>query len=254
VSSSSHIDKFDEYLGSSRGFSSHTRRAYLHTIKRLEIALLDAGVDLTQAKQAHFRAFLFQAGRGMAAATVARHVAAIRTFYQWLIRTEQIDYSEALDLRPPRVGHHLPRVLSEKETARLFDVEQPDGPTCMILALLELLYSAGLRVSEVAGLDWCDVDTSRHTVLVRYGKGRRQRVAPLGTLGMRSLNRWKQHRDGVDGAIFLNQRGRRIATRSIYRLIRNWGVHCGIPDLHPHALRHSFATHMLAHGADLRGI
>ena len=246
--------QFDDFLRAERGFSTHTRRAYLHTLVRLEGELMGRDVTLIDAGKADFRAFLFVVGRKRAAATIARHVAALRTFYQWLVRTEQIEYSDALELQPPRVGRHLPRVLNENETTRLFEVEIVDGKTAMVLAILELLYSAGLRVSEVASLEWGDLDFRRATILIRHGKGGKQRVIPLGAKGIEALTRWSSFVTETRGTVFLNQRKKPISTRSIYRLVHRWCVRCGIPDLHPHALRHSFATHMLEHGADLRGI
>ena len=248
------LNDFDEFLSAERGFSEHTRRAYRHTLMRLNSYLDDQNATFLQAPKSMFRAFLFQVGRDKSSATIARHIAAIRTFYQWMVRTERIEYSQALELQPPRVGRHLPRVLSQSEAQRLFEVDATDEESMMTLALLELLYSSGLRVSEVAAIRWNDLDLKEGIVLVRFGKGGKQRIVPLGQHGTQALMKWREVCSGSHEAVFLNQRGSPISTRSIYRLVKRWGLLCGVADLHPHALRHSFATHMLDNGADLRGI
>ena len=248
------FSKFDDFLRSERGFSKHTRRAYRHTLVRLHQFLEHRSVKLEQAGRNDFRAFLFQVGTGNRSATVARHVAAIRSFYLWMVRTKRLTYSEALELQPPKVGSHLPRVLTEAETLRLFEGDSQCSKTAMIHSLLELLYTGGLRVSEVAELNWDDLDLCSGTILVREGKGKKQRKVPIGEIGCSILRNWKQLRNEPNGPIFLNRSGLRMSSRSIRHHLKKWGIQKGIPDLHPHALRHSFATHMLDHGADLRGI
>ena len=130
---------FDDFLRSERGFSKHTRRAYRHTLLRLYQFLQQRSVSLEVAGRNDFRAFLFQVGTGKRSATVARHVAAIRSFYLWMIRTERISYSEAIEIQPPKVGSHLPKVLTEQETLQLFQGDASCSNTSMIHSLLELL-------------------------------------------------------------------------------------------------------------------
>ena len=245
---------FDDFLRSERGFSEHTRRAYRHTLLRLYQFLEHRSVSLEEASRNDFRAFLFQVGTGKRSATVARHVAAIRSFYLWMMRTERISYSEAIEIQPPKVGSHLPKVLTEQETLRLFDGDVSCANTAMMHGLLELLYTGGLRVSEVARLDWHDLDLRNGLILIREGKGKKQRSVPIGDIGCTVLLRWRAFHDKLDGPVFINRANRRMSPRSIRHHLKKWGVLNGIPDLHPHALRHSFATHMLDHGADLRGI
>lgn len=248
------FSKFDDFLRSERGFSKHTRRAYRHTLLRMHQFFVQRSVLLEQAGRNDFRAFLFQVGAGRTSSTVARHVAAIRSFYLWMIRTERLSYSEALEIQPPKVGSHLPKVLTEVETLRLFEGDKTCPNTAMIHGLLELLYTGGLRVSEVSELNWEDLDLRGGGVLVREGKGKKQRVVPIGDIGCSILRHWKQFNTEAHGAVFLNRTGRRMSPRSMRHHLKKWGIRHGISDLHPHALRHSFATHMLDHGADLRGI
>ena len=196
------------------------------------------------------RTFLFEVGKGRASATVARHVAAIRTFYQWLLRTEQIASSPADDLQPPKVGQRLPHVLSVERADELFEQELSPRDH----ALVEVLYGCGLRVGEVSGLDREDVDLTEGLVRVRHGKGGKERIVPLGPPAARAVHRVLLELDGDEGPLFLNRRGGRLSPRSIRQIVRKVGVAAGAPGLHPHALRHSFATHLLDNGADLRGI
>ena len=244
------LSRFLDFLRVERGASDHTVRAYRRTLCLLADYLAERQADLLTAGRMHLRSFLFEVGRGRAPATVARHVAAMRTFYQWLLRTGQLTASPADDLQPPKVGQRLPHVLSEERAEALFEGEL----SARDLALMEVLYGCGLRVAEVSGLDREDVDLTEGLVRVRHGKGGKERIVPLGPPAARAIHQLLLQLNGDEGPLFLNARGGRMSPRSIRRVVRKAGLLADSPGLHPHALRHSYATHLLDNGADLRGI
>lgn len=244
------LDRFLDHMRVERGASPHTLRAYKRTLTLLGASLATRSTSWKKARRMDLRTFLFEVGTGRASATVARHVAAIRTFYQWLLRTKQIASSPADDLQPPKVGQRLPHVLSVERADELFEQELSPRDH----ALVEVLYGCGLRVGEVSGLDREDVDLTEGLVRVRHGKGGKERIVPLGPPAARAVHRVLLELDGDEGPLFLNRRGGRLSPRSIRQIVRKVGVAAGAPGLHPHALRHSFATHLLDNGADLRGI
>ena len=244
------LGRFLDHLRVERGMSTHTVRAYQRTLSALQQFLGDRA-DLRSASRMDLRGFLFSVGKGKAAATRARHVAAVRTFYRWMLRSGRLETSPAQDLQPPKVGQRLPHHLSVQGVDEVLELELTSRDT----ALVELLYGAGLRVGEASGLDRHDVDLVNGVVNVRNGKGGKDRRVPMGPPAIAALT---MHLRSVacddDGPVFRNKRGGRLSPRSMRRVIADAGVRAGAPGLHPHSLRHSFATHLLDAGADLRGI
>lgn len=248
------LSRFLDTLRAERGASKHTIRAYEGTLTRLQAMLAEDDLTLADVTRRELRAFLFQAGRGRSPATLARHVSAIKAFYRWALKLGYIDPDPADGLRPPKVGRRLPRFLSIEEASRVCE----EGATASEhsprdRAVVELLYSSGLRVSEAASLDRADVDLERGIVMVRQGKGGKERHVPLGSAAAEALRDYFATTPGAD-PVFLNHRGGRLSTRSMYDIVRRAGEAAGVPRVHPHALRHSFATHLLDSGADLRAI
>lgn len=244
-------DRFLDHLRVERGASEHTRRAYHRTLTDLHAHLARDGRGWADARRIDLRSFLFAAGRGRAPATLARHVAAIRTFYRWLLREGVVESSVAEDLQRPKVGQHLPRVLSVPQAQEL--VEAPElSPRDR--AVVELLYGAGLRVGELEALDRDDCDLAEGLVRVRRGKGGKERRVPMGPHAVEAVRAWLATRTDDGVALFLNARGGRLTQRSIRRILDEAGRRVGLTGVHPHALRHSYATHLLDAGADLRGI
>jgi integrase/recombinase XerC len=181
----------------------------------------------------------------------------LRSFFRYLVRFDLRRDDPARRLRGPRVPRRLPRVLQVDEACEV--VENPTQAGQFRLrnqALLELAYGAGLRAAETAALDRRDVDLGAGLALVRAAKGRKQRRVPFGPPAVRALEAWLAARDeaGPDAPLFVNRFGGRLSVRAIHRIVRDAGVANGLAGVHPHALRHSFATHMLASGADLRSI
>lgn len=245
-------ERFLDHLKAERGASAHTRRAYDRTLTDLGAHLADTGRTFATARRVDLRSFLFHAGRGRAPATVARHVAAIRTFYGWLQETETLVRSPADDLQPPRVGRRVPRYVTVQGADRLLADDAPLSGRDR--ALLEVLYGGGLRVGELVALDPTDVDLHAGLVRVRRGKGGKERRVPIGPPAVEAVRAWLAVRPEAAEALFVDARGRRMSDRSARRVVARSGHHIGAPDLHPHALRHSFATHLLDAGADLRAI
>ena len=204
-------------------------------------------------------------GEGLAPATVKRGLTTVRTFHRWLVLEELRPDDPTANVELPRVPRGLPKALSQEEAAALVAAPAGGGPLARRdRAVLETLYGTGVRVSELVGLSLGDVDLASASLRV-LGKGSKERVAPLGRLARAALEewlepagrgemepeRWASRADSE--AVFLNRRGGRLSRQGVYQLVRHHGEAAGItPALAPHVLRHSFATHLLDNGADIR--
>ena len=240
-----------DHLRGERRASPHTLRAARGDVGALsrwldDRALRDAGLQ-------DLRGWLAHGSRRPAPATTARRIAHLRSFYAFLVRSGRIEVSPALRLKAPRVPRKTPRFVDVGEAAAI--VEQPAQEGWYRLRnrdLLELIYGAGLRVSEAVALDHLHLHLRQRLVRVR-GKGDKERVVPFGPPAEEALRSWMARLDGV-GPVFRNNRGTRLSSRSAWRIVREAGANNGVAGLHPHALRHSCATHLLGAGADLRAI
>jgi integrase/recombinase XerC len=254
------------------GRSAHTLRAYLADVAEA-LAWLGLPPDppprqLRAVDRARLRGYLAHLqGRGLAPATVARRLATLRTFFAFALARGWLDRDPARALRGPRLRRRLPRVLREDEAAAL--VEAPTGPAARPRppalrlrdrAILECLYGSGLRVEELCRLEVSDLDLGGGTLRVR-GKGGRERVVPVGEYAREAVAAYlAEGRPKLAGprsgrALWLGARGRRLAPRTVRALVADHGRAAGLHGrVHPHLLRHSFATHLLDHGADLRSV
>ncbi len=260
------IERFIGHLAAERGCSENTVRSYR--------------IDLAQ-----FRAFVEKRGAGEEApsmdyrtlrdyigslygryerTTVSRKLSAVRSFLTFLERRALRRDNPGAYVSSPKQGKPVPVYLPVDDMFRMLDLPDREGVLGLRnLAIMELLYSCGLRVSELAGLDREDVDADRRLVRV-IGKGDKERVVPVGRTALRAVARYleavrplrkKVSKDADREAVFLNNRGGRLTTRSMARIIKNYAAACGLgSDVSPHALRHTFATHMLEGGADLRSV
>jgi len=270
------VEEFARHLGSERGRSAHTVRAYLTDIRHLA-AFLDgkpgadtdadadanAGSALAAARLADLRAWLAaQSEGGAARSTLARRAAAARTFYRWAARTGRTPGDPSLRLVAPRRGARLPGVLQASQATALLEVaalasDDDDPIHVRNQAMLELLYASGIRVGELVALDTGDVDVTVDLVRV-MGKGGKERTVPFGLPARRALTSWLARRGELvgaasGGALFLGRRGRRVDPRQVREVVHLMLAHVpDAPDLGPHGLRHSAATHLLEGGADLR--
>ncbi len=255
------LQDFLRTLEHGRGVSAHTLRAYRSDLRQFAAFLERAAVGSAGTiEPAHVRTFLAGLSReGYARSSMARKMAAIRAFLRHLARAGRVEGNAAALVDAPPVPRRLPPVLDDAEILRLLSAPTGDGPLPVRdRAILELLYSAGIRVSELAGLDAGDIDLRSGTGRVR-GKGRRERLIVVGSHARAALAAWLAVRRPRPGsaaqALFLNRRGGRLTDRSVRRLMKRW---IRVADLShrvsPHTLRHTFATHLLARGADLRSV
>jgi len=261
------VDAFARHLVSERGHSEHTRRAYVSDVANLlEFAEAERGVaQLEQLRLADLRAWLAELSRqGSARSTIARRAASVRTFLRWATRTGRIPQDPSLRLVAPRRQAGLPGVLRQSEAAALLDLaavaadgEDADPIAIRDRAVLELLYASAIRVGELVALDVDDVDLTRNVVGV-MGKGAKERTVPFGLPARRAIEAWLGARRSValpnsGPALFLGRRGRRTDPRQVRTAVHEMlGRVVDAPDLGPHGLRHSAATHLLEGGADLR--
>ena len=215
----------------------------------------------------HLRAFtVWLHEHGYAKTTIARRIAAVRCWFKFLCRQGTLSANPAEGLRAPRQDKKLPHFLSENSLEQLLQAPPADSPMGFRdRAILEILYSAGLRVSELTGLNLSDLDLDAGTATIR-GKGKKERVAFFGSASLKALNLWLQARKGILAqkneiagnkieAVFLNKNATRLTSRSVGRLLEKYLARAGLdPRTSPHTLRHSFATHLLDRGADIRSV
>jgi integrase/recombinase XerC len=216
-------------------------------------------IDLAQVSADHIRSYLAELMKTAQRATVQRRLSAIKAFFRYRESTIGAA-SPALSIRSPKNVRGLPSILQQDEVRRLIEVAPEDSsvPAMRDRAIFETLYSTGLRVSELVGLNWRDIDDELGMIMVRSGKGNKDRLVPIGEPALDALKAWRRAMPIAwepDGPVIINLRGGRLTTRSVemilQRRISAAGVSAGIT---PHGLRHCFATHMLSNGADLRSI
>ena len=241
---------FSAWLG---GRAAATRKAYVGDVTAFAEWMARGGIESPRGvDRLHLRRYLASLGtRKLARATIARKAAALRCYFSWQVRQGRLDSDPARSLRAPSGGGRLPRVLSGGEVSSLLDVDAGTPVDRRDLAVLELLYAAGLRVSELCGLDRGDIDLRGRTVTV-LGKGGKQRRVPVHDAAVAALRAWfEDGRDAMEGppeAAFVNRRGARLGPRDVRRILDRRSA----SPTHPHALRHTYATHLLDGGADLR--
>ncbi|MEI2784915.1 MAG: tyrosine recombinase XerC [Candidatus Nanopelagicales bacterium] len=244
------VPNFVEYMSAERGFSAHTVTAYRRDVADLLEQVGEEGLTTES-----IRAWLASARQsGAGSPTVARRIASMRCYAQWAVRQGLLETDPTLRLQTPRVHPDLPAVADADRLNSALDVltRLADDPLAVRdLVLLELLYGSGLRVSEACRLDVSDVDLARRTARV-LGKGGKQRIVPITSACARALQRLSTVRDN-DGALLVGARGKRLDVRVARRIVHDFSAgFADLPDLAPHALRHSMASHTLEGGADLR--
>ena len=261
------VDRFIDHLAVERGLSRNTLDAYRRDLERYIAFLSSQGIDDPLAAGepdiAGFVASLsgdeYAPGKRYAASSVARTVAAVRSFHRFLVLEGDAAADPAELVTRPRVPRTLPRPLTVDEVSNLVTAPGTDGPVALRdTAILETLYGAGLRISELVGLDVDDVDLEEGSVRA-MGKGSKERIVPVGRYGVRALEAYLTRarpslaRRGSRAALFLNQRGGRLTRQGCTNIVRAAARRAGIRKrVTPHMLRHSFATHLLEGGADVR--
>jgi integrase/recombinase XerC len=267
------VDEFEGYIADARRFSERTVRAYRSDLDRFATFWeRDFGegsastTPLSRVDTLAVRSYLASLHRShLASRSLARHLSTLRSFFRWACREGHVEKNPARALPSPRLPRTLPRAMTRPDTERLLEADEEGSFPERDRALFELLYATGLRVSEAAGLDLEDVDFSARLLRV-VGKGNKERIAPFGEEAGEALSAYLPAREGRrrpgrdsgadDGEpLFVNARGGRLTTRSMARLLKGRLRAAGLSaEISPHALRHSFATHLLEAGADLRAI
>lgn len=257
-------ERFLRYLQAERNASEHTIKSYREDLTTLYEFLSEDGSPVSpgQMTPVGLRGYVAALSRsGYAASTIARRLASLRSFCRFGQREGWIDGNPAKPLRNPRQRRKLPHFLSTEEIGVLLEAPPAEGLGLRDRATLETMYSAGLRVSELVGINDADLDFGAGIVRVR-GKGKKERLSPIGSYAQAALNCWLASRklargtvQGPDSPVFVNRFGRRLTTRSVGRLLEKYLKQTGLDRrTSPHTLRHSFATHLLDRGADIRSV
>ena len=253
------LESFIKHLSDERNYSEHTVKAYRGDLENFRDFLLKEEKKIENADVATINAYVSTLYGKNSPSSVERKVSAIRSFFSYLVKKGLATQNPAKLVRTPKKEKHLPVFLSVDEVFNLVDVKDSEKNPLRVRdrAILELLYSSGLRVSELAGTTLADLSMGEAIIRVR-GKGNKERIVPVGSKALSALGEYLDIRGAlkpVSDHIFLNSRGGGITTRSLARIIKKYGLVSGISkNVSPHVLRHSFATHLLAGGADLRAI
>lgn len=255
------VEAFLDYLAQQRRLSAHTVSNYRRDLKQLtdfcEKEAIHHWAALKPRELRQFSAFLHR--KGLSGRTIQRMLSAIRSLFQYLIREGMADSNPARAVQAPKSEKRLPSTLDVDQMNALLDHTRADTfVATRDRAMMELLYSSGLRLAELASLDLRDIDFGDRLVHVT-GKGNKDRVCPVGSQAIRALQDWLEKRDQTgffdQQAVFITQQGRRLGMRSIQKRLSFWGKKHGISDhVHPHRLRHAFASHMLESSGDLRAV
>lgn len=258
--SSPQIEEFLRYLEHERAYSAHTVYSYRRDLAQLQDfcrtqAIADwAGLSHDQARA--YAASLHR--RGLSGKSIRRLLSAARSFYRYLLRRGLLAQNPVIGVSAPKVGRVLPKTLTADQAAQLMSVPGDDFMAIRDRALLELLYSSGLRVAELVALNLQDMDLAQGVVRVVAGKGKKAREVPVGGYARAALERWLELRAPLgraSPALFLNRAGRRLGVRSVQQRLQRCAQRQGLTmAAHPHVLRHSFATHLLESSGDLRAV
>ena len=255
------VKMFVLHLEQERRMSIHTVSAYQRDLNRCIVFMEEHDLLMWNVmKTKQVRLFIAQLNRGgLSGRSIQRHLSSLRSFYRYLIREEKVLTNPAQVVQAPKAGKRLPSTLDVDQVSGLLDhVDQESFIGCRDKAMMELFYSSGLRLAELARLDCRDIDLADKLVYVT-GKGNKARVLPIGGQALKAIQLWLETRD-KEGlfeavALFITKQGRRLGVRSIQQRLKYWGKKQGISDhVHPHRLRHAFASHMLEATGDLRAV
>ncbi len=254
------LSRFVRHLASEKRLSPRTCDSYERDLNRLGLWLAESGRDQWRLLLSHdLRRYVAVLSRqGLGGRSIARHLSAIRRFYNFLLRERLVTDNPAVDVRAPKSGRRLPRVADVDQLGQLLDASPDDPLEVRDLCMFELMYSSGLRLSELAELNLESLDLRAGEVRV-IGKGNKERVLPVGRKAVDAIRAWLSVRPELapegEKAVFVSRRGDRLSRRSIQSRLGRWGITRGADQkLHPHLLRHSFASHMLESSGDLRAV
>ncbi len=254
------IKKLNEFIGSLHHLSGHTREAY-----QRDLAVLLKFCDRQEVRSwkklddRQVRSFIAERHRqGIGGRTLQRNLSAIRAFYRYLIKQGNAGRNPAVDVPTPKMPKRLPKTLDVDQSIQLVDIDSTNDLSIRDKAIFELMYSSGLRLSELVGLDISSIDIEDSIVTV-VGKGNKTRKVPVGRHAIKSIQHWLKVRPSTnldhESALFVSRRGTRISTRSVQQRLKKWAISQGLAThVNPHMLRHSFASHILESSGDLRAV
>ncbi|AHG78738.1 Tyrosine recombinase xerC [Mannheimia varigena USDA-ARS-USMARC-1388] len=248
-----------DFLRIEKQVSPHTLSNYQRQLMAVSELFSQAGIERwEEVESSTVRWLLSQSHKqGLSAKSIGLRLVALRQWFVYLIKVGRMTANPTLGVKSPKVGKHLPKNIDAEQVGQLFAIDSDEPSDLRDIAMMELMYSSGLRLSELQGLDLGDMDLSAQEVKVQ-GKGSKERIVPIGSQALKALKRWLEVRSlfsPKDNAVFLNKRGGRLSHRSIQLAMQKWGERQGLEShLHPHKLRHSFATHMLEASGDLRAV
>ena len=256
-------EAFLGYLDAERRCSRRTLENYKHALDSFRARRGQAGADWEALTPDDFRRDLFELmKRETGRATIRLHYAALRGFYKWLARRQGLTRNPLLEVQLPKMEKKLPVVMTVDQVVEMIELpmklpkekQAPIWAPERDAAVLELFYSTGMRLAELAGLDVVDLDSYSETVRV-FGKGNKERLCPVGSHAMAAVQRYRQKAGVQDGPLFRNKSGRRLTTCGVANIVDKYRRLSGLPlNVTPHKFRHSFATHLLDNGADLRSV
>jgi integrase/recombinase XerC len=254
------LERFERFMATERRLSVHTVSAYRRDLRALQDWCERNGVDQWDVlDHQHVRRFAAQShARGLQGRSIQRRLAALRTFFGFLLREGALKRNPALEVPSPKASRRLPQTLDVDQMARLLALKPGDALAARDLALMELLYSSGLRLAELTSLRLKDLDLASASVRV-LGKGRKERICPVGSKAIAALRVWLAQRgalvrSGVD-SVFIARHGGPLGTRAVQLRVAARARAQGLAQpVHPHLFRHSFATHLLESSRDLRGV
>lgn len=261
------IDAFVDYLRSQKRASTHTIANYQRDLLRLAAYCRAREItDWGQLQPQHIRGYIAERHQpkgkiekqaGVSGKTLQRELSATRSFYRFLQKHGLVEHNPAIGLPTPKSAKKLPKTLDVDQVCGLLDTGAEQFLEIRDRAMFELFYSSGLRLSELVMLDLADLDFVEGSVLIRYGKGGKQRQVPVGSKALQAIGDWLTSRPAIESekALFISAKGRRLGQRSVQLRLEHWCEKHHLPErIHPHMLRHSFASHMLESSQDIRAV
>ena len=258
-----HVNEFINYLAVERGLAQNTLESYGRDLKQYQTYLTNSKLDLMENSSRDTILGYLSAlkSKGRAVSTISRNLAAIKSFYQYMVRERHLEKDPALNLESPKLEKKLPKILTISEVEEL--LRQPNALLPAGLrdkAMLELLYATGIRVSELTSLNISDANFDMGYIKC-YGKGSKERIVPLGSIAVKCVQEYvlngrpKLVRSYEEPSLFVNHHGNRLTRQGFWKIIKKYAQEANImKEITPHTLRHSFATHLLENGADLRSV
>ncbi|MGD0960751.1 MAG: tyrosine recombinase XerC [Methylomonas sp.] len=252
------LDDFFAYLRGEKRASANTLDAYQRDLQRVQAFCAERKIRCWRELESSDVRFYIgcRHKNGVSGRTIQRELAALRGFFRYLLKKRHIETDPVQGLQAPKSPKKLPKTLDVDQMTGMLEASPDSALEIRDLAMFELFYSSGLRLTELVMLDLGDINFSDGVVRIRYGKGGKERMAPVGKQAISALKKWLELRpEAGSAAVFVSQRGARLGQRSVQLRLERWGIKHGVDmHMHPHMLRHSFASHMLESSQDIRAV